>query len=108
MEPDLQSREIVLIESTIQYGRIYFSTADAKFFPADSYGDRKGGGHKGVPITFAGESYIFETYIRISSGQRLSPRKSFAKYLKSVGAIEGGRLRITRIAERAYSLEYLG
>ena len=108
MEQYLQSREIVIIGPTLRYGRIYFSTADVKFFPPDSYGDREGEGHKGIPVTFTGAGCTFETYIRINSGQRLSPQKSFARYLKKVGAITGSHLRITRIAERGYSLEYLG
>lgn len=103
----MEFREIVLIASTINHGRIYFSTTDVLFFPSDSYGDRKRDGNKGVPVTFSGAGFTFETYIRISSGRRLSPQKSFASYLKGVGASEGGRLRITRITERKYGLEYL-
>lgn len=100
-------RDISLIASAIKNGRIYFPASDVKFFPADSFGDRAGAGHKGVPVVFLASGLAFETDIRVSSGQRLSPRQSFASYLKQVGATEGGVLRVTRTADREYRIEYV-
>lgn len=101
----MQTREIALIQSSIDNGRIYFPTTDAKFFPADSFADRTRDGHKGEPVVFIAGALRIETDIRISSGQRLSPRKTFAPYLKSIRAIAGDRLLVNRRGEREYSIE---
>jgi hypothetical protein len=87
----MQQREIELIQSSIDNGRIYFPITDAKFFPADSLSERESDGHKGRDVT-----------IRVSSGQRLSPRKSFARYLKEVAARAGDRLLVVRTSDRQY------
>jgi hypothetical protein len=104
----LQTRDIELIKSSITNGRIYFPSTDIKFFPADSLADRKGDGHKGKPVLFRAGGEEFETDIRISSGQRISPRSSFGRYLKAVAAQPGDRVRVTRTSEREYSVDYLG
>jgi hypothetical protein len=104
----LSHRDIPLIQSSIDNGRIYFAPTDVKFFPADSYGDRAGDGHRGTPVTFRAGGDEYETDIRISSGQRLTPRRSFAAFLKAVRAVEGATLRVTRTADREYQVEYLG
>lgn len=104
----MSHRDIPLIKSSIDNGRIYFAPTDVKFFPSDSFGDRAGEGHQGNAIKFFADGHSFETDIRISSGQRLSPRSSFGSFLKAVGAVEGATLRVTRTADREYQLEYLG
>ena len=77
-------REIELIDSSVKNGRIYFPSSDIKFFPADSYGDRETTGLKGKTISFHVGGKILETDIRISSGKRISPRKSMAfSFVKS-------------------------
>lgn len=102
----MQNRVIDLIESSIKNGRIYFPTTDAKFFPADSFADREGSGHKGNAVVFTGGTHRFTGPIRVFSGQRLSPQRSFSKYLKDVGAKAGDSLLVTRWAEREYLLEH--
>jgi hypothetical protein len=101
-------RDIEIIGSTIRNGRVYFSSSDVNFFPADSFGDRAGDGHKGNPVEFVAGNNIYRTDIRVSSGERLSPRKSFAPFLREVGAVEGALLRVHRVADRTYRVEYLG
>ena len=101
----MQSREITLIQSSIDNGRIYFPTTDVNFFPADSLADRKGDGHKGATVTLVTGNLRIETDIRISSSTRLSPRKTFASYLKSLSATAGMRLIVTRLNEREYLVE---
>lgn len=103
----MQVREIELTHSTITNGRLYFPTTDAKFFPADSFGDRNKDGHKGVPVIFIAGPFSFTDYIRVSSGQRFSPRSDFTKYLRHIEALPGDKLRVTRSAERQYQLEHL-
>ena len=100
-------REIELIGSSIRNGRIYFPSTDVKFFPPDSFADRERAGHKGKPVNFQVGGRSIETDIRIISGQRISPRKSFGFYLRQVGAKEGTRLCVTRIKDREYSVGYL-
>jgi hypothetical protein len=104
----MQTREIELIAASIDNGRIYFPSTDIKFFPADSLADRERDGHRGNPVVFRAGGEEFETDIRISSGQRISPRRDFRRYFKKVGAKPGDRLRVTRAAEREYDVEYLG
>lgn len=101
----MQSRKIRLIQSSIDNGRIYFSITDAKFFPSDSLADRFGDGHKGQPVFFLAGTFRIETDIRILSGQRLSPRKTFAPYLKSLLATAGEQLLVFRVNERDYRIE---
>ena len=103
----MQTQEIELIQSSITNGRIYFPTTAAKFFPADSFGDRKSDGHKGVPVTFTAGEFSFTDHIRVLSGQRFSPRSSFKRYLVSVGAKAGDKLRVTRTSEREYQVSHL-
>lgn len=105
-EEGMQQREIELIESTITNGRIYFPSTDAKFFPADSFSDRASDGHKGKDVEFFANDYRFTGPIRISSGQRLSPQRSFAPFLKSVAARAGDRLVVVRRSEREYEVTY--
>src|SRR5437763_1469374 len=100
-------REIELIGSTIRNGRIYFPSTDVKFFPSDSFADRSRIGHKGNPVVFRAGGRTLETDIRISSGQRLSPRRSFSFFFREVAAREGAGLKVTRLADREYELEYL-
>lgn len=103
----LSHRDITLIQATVDNGRIYFPSTDLKFFPADCYGDRVGDGHKGTPVVFRAAGLEIETDIRISSAHRLSPRSSFAAFLKQVCAVEGAVVRVTRTSEREYQLDYL-
>ncbi len=103
----MQFREITLNQSSIKNGRIYFPINDAKFFPADSLGDRTSDGHKGNLVLFCAGSFEIESDIRISSGQRISPRKTFAPFLKSVSAAVGDRLRIVRKGDRDYLVEHI-
>ena len=43
--------------------------------------------------------------IRLSSGQKISPRKSFARFIKSLKAKAGDKWRVTRIDQRRYKIE---
>ena len=100
-------REIELIDSSVKNGRIYFPSSDIKFFPADSYGDRETTGLKGKTISFHVGGKILETDIRISSGKRISPRKSMAFFFRQIGAKAGATLKITTYSEREYLVEYI-
>lgn len=100
-------RIIELIDSSVRNGRIYFPSSDIKFFPADSYGDRETTGLKGKTISFHVGGRILDTDIRISSGKRISPRKSMAFFFRQIGAKAGGIIKITRYSEREYRVEYI-
>lgn len=103
----MQFREIVLIQSSIDNGRIYFPINDAKFFPADSLADRASDGHKGEPVLFRAGSFEIESDVRIYSGQRISPHKTFAPFLNSVSASAGDKLRVIRDGDREYTVEHI-
>jgi hypothetical protein len=98
--------DVELVGSTLRNGRIYFNTSDQDFFPADSYGDREGNNH-GVAVEFVAGAEVLHSDIRYLSENRIGPRKSFAAYLKSVRAQEGKRLRVTRLSDRKYKVDYL-
>jgi len=100
-------RVIKLIESSIKNGRIYFPSSDLNFFPSDSLGDRKGDGHKGNIVTFQIGDTEIESDIRISSSVRISPRKSFGTYLRQINAKAGDKLKVSRISDRYYKVEYI-
>jgi hypothetical protein len=101
-------RDIEIIGSTIRNGRIYFSSGDSSFFPADSFGDRSRTGGRGVTVEFVAGGDVIDTDIRDVSTVRISPRRSFASFLKSVRAEEGKMLRITKVSNRKFKLDYLG
>jgi hypothetical protein len=98
--------DVQLIGPTLRNGRIYFDTKDKDFFPADSYGDREGEKH-GIAIEFVLGSQVLHSDIRYLSASRIGPRKSLSGYFKSVRAEEGKKLRVTRLADRKYKVEYL-
>lgn len=97
--------ETAITGATLRNGRIYFSASLASFFPADSLGARGGNGPHGVQVTIVAGGEEHETDIRLSSGQRISPRRSFARFLRASKASEGQRLRLIRIGERRFALE---
>lgn len=100
----MQYREIELIAASIRNGRIYFPSSDLKFFPTDSLSDRSRNGHKGKDVTFRAGDYEFTGPIRICSGKRISPQRSFAKYLKAVGAQTGDKLLVYRVKADLYNV----
>lgn len=51
-------------------------------------------------MTFIAGAQVYECDIRRSTSVRLSPRSSFAQFLKEVGALADGQLQVTRTAER--------
>ena len=99
--------DIAIIGSTIRNGRIYFSSSDSSFFPSDCFGDRSRTGGRGVPVQFITGGDTIDTDIRDISTVRISPRKSFASFLKSVCVKEGGRLRVTKVSDRQFKIDYL-
>ena len=100
--------DFIITQSSIDNGRLYFESAHTAFFPADTLGGRGANEHAAgtIGIEVAGETA--ETDIRISSSSRISPRKSFKTWLRSIGAFDGARGRLHKTADRRYKLEYLG
>lgn len=104
----MRNRIVELTGPMIRNGRIYFPVSDIKFFPPDSHSDRSPTGHVGKPVTFRVGGRLLESDIRMSSGVRISPRKSLSFFLRQVKAREGGKLKFTRTDDRVYDVEYLG
>ncbi len=102
----MKQQEIELIQSSIDNGRIYFPISLIKFFPEDSLSARASDGHKGTDVTFIAGSHRFVGPIRVMSGTRLSPTKSFSKYLKEVAAKVGDFLVVTRASDREYHVAH--
>ncbi|MFZ3161664.1 MAG: hypothetical protein WA134_16145 [Rhodoferax sp.] len=103
----MQTKEIELSQSSIDNGRIYFPITDAKFFPPESYSDRERDGHGGTEVVFLAGSHSFVGPIRVYSGHRLSPQRSFAPFFKEVGAGAGDKLVVKRTADREYKVEHV-
>jgi len=97
--------EIVLIQSSIDHGRLYIERRHEKFFPADSFGDRSGGKNKGRTITIETDTDAKETDIRHLSELRIGPRASFGSYLKRSKLKAGDIVFLRRISDRRYKLE---
>jgi len=103
---------VIEIISSVERGAIYFSISTRHFFPEDSIAkDRKGinnGGIKGTDVLFVAtvgsDKYEYKTDIKTSSGLKISPRKSFARYFKAIGAKIGDKFKITRISLREYEI----
>jgi hypothetical protein len=97
-------RDIELNDSSITNGRIYFSASDKAFFPSDSFGTRDGE-EKGDAVTFDIVGEQVSSDIRLVSGQRISPRKSFARFIKALKAKSGDKWRVTHVDKRRYKIE---
>lgn len=82
-------REIELIQSSIDNGRIYFPISEIKFFPTDSLADRERGGHEGSDVTFIAGGREYVGPIRVSSGQRAAGES--APVLRTVPQIRRGK-----------------
>jgi len=100
------SRDIELTDSTINNGRIYFSASDKSFFPSDSFGTRKTG-ERANTVTFEIAGEEVHTDIRLSSGQRISPHRSFGRFLKALKSRSGDIWRVFRVDDRRYRIEPL-
>ena len=100
----MTTRDIILSGAIINNGRLYLPASDKDFFPQDSFGDRPGR-TPGKPVEILAGGKPYATDIRLSSGTRISPRRSFGAYLKSIRAKVGERLRLTRLTERSYRLD---
>lgn len=112
---EVDKRQITLSEATVDYGHISFSKiGDSDFFPRDCFGDHGLKGSKGDSVVFKClakdvDAFIekVETDIRLMNGDRLSPRRSFQRYLRQVGARPGDTLLVTRTQEREYRVEHV-
>lgn len=100
--------DFIITQSSIDNGRIYFSSSDTAFFPSDSLGGRGKDEHASAIITIEAGNVSLETDVRHSSSLRISPRKSFKTWLKDMEANDGDRARLHRISERVYRIEFLG
>lgn len=100
-------RDTILTGASLRNGRIYFSATDAPFFAEAKLGDRSGK-ELGTPVEIRVHGETYTTDIRLVSGARIGPRKSFASWFRAIRAQEGARLRLSRIGERCFQLDYLG
>lgn len=105
---DMQHIDFTITQSSIDNGRLYFDAAHTNFFPSDVMGGRGAQEHAVATVRIEGGGDTHDTDMRVSSSVRISPRKSFTKWLAAVRAVEGGKARLHRISERHYKLEYLG
>jgi len=109
---EVDKRQITLSEAQVDYGHISFSKiGDSDFFPRDCLGDHGRKGSKGDSVVFKclakDVDASIETDIRLMNGDRLSPRRSFQRYLRQVGARPGDTLLVTRTQEREYRVEHV-
>lgn len=111
MKTDATAREFIdfdIVQSSVDNGRIYFSSAHTNFFPTDALGGRGKDNHAPNTIHIDAAGTEVETDIRHSSAVRISPRKSFKLWLRSNNATNGTKGRLYRLGERQYRLQYLG
>jgi hypothetical protein len=79
---------VIINRSSLDNGRIYISTEHEALLGALKLGGR-GEEELGDTVLIEAGGTIFEGDIRRVSGAHLSPRRSFAKYLRSVGRLCG-------------------
>jgi hypothetical protein len=95
---------VVINQSSLDNGRIYISTEHEAFLGALELGGR-GEEDVGDTVVIEAGGSTFEGDIRRISGAHLSPRRSFAKYLRSVGASAGDDFQLIEVGVRRYRLE---
>jgi len=105
---NMQHIDFTITQSTIDNGRLYFDTAHTNFFPSDAMGGRGAQEHALNTVRIEADGAVNDTDLRVSSAIRISPRKSFKKWLASVNAASGSKGRLHRVSERHYRLEFLG
>ena len=98
----------IITQSSIDHGRLYFESVPSGFFPSDAVGGRGADEHAPSKVNIVAGADAIDTDIRQSSAVRLSPRRSFKQWLRSVGAVAGGTAQLVRTAEHSYSLQYKG
>jgi hypothetical protein len=104
----MQHIDFTITQSTIDNGRLYFDTTHTNFFPSDAMGGRGAQEHALNAVRIEADDGVHDTDLRVSSKIRISPRKSFKKWLASVKAASGSKARLHRVSERHYRLEFLG
>lgn len=104
----MQHIDFTITQSSIDNGRLYLEAIHTGFFPPDAVGGR--GKKELAPTTVCIDANgdFHDTDLRVSSSVRISPRKSFKKWLAAVRAVSGDTARLHRVTERQYRLEYLG
>lgn len=100
-------RETTLTGASLRKGRIYFSASDTPFFGVERLGDRPGK-EPGTPVEIQAHGETVTTDKRQARGVHIGPRESFASWFRAIRAKEGETLRLTRLGERRFELEYLG
>lgn len=100
--------DFTITQSSIDHGRLYFEGVPKGFFPPDAVGGRGAAEHAPTLVTIVAGGDSVDTDIRENSAVRLSPRKSFSPWLRSVRAIAGGTAHLVRTGDRTYSLQYKG
>lgn len=100
--------DFTITQSSIDNGRLYFEGVPKGFFPEDAVGGRGADEHAPMTVCILAGGEFVDTDIRVSSAVRLSPRKSFRQWLRSVRAVAGGTTQLVRTADRTYGLQYKG
>ncbi len=104
----MQHIDFTITQSSLDHGRLYFEGTPKGFFPTDVLGGRGSADLAQVAVCIVAGDDAVQTDIRVSSTVRLSPRKSFRLWLRSVQAVAGGSARLHKTAEREYRLQYIG
>jgi len=105
---EASSLEIELTEAGIRNGYFDMEMRWAEqLFPKDAFGDREGTKH-GIAVELRYDGQVDTTDIRRKSAHKASPRKRFHGFFKRHQAAGGDRVRIQKIGERTYALEFKG
>ncbi len=99
--------EAVLSEAGIRNGYIDFDmNLASRFFPGDAFGSRASD-ERGITGDFMIEDRTVPTDIRIKSRSTASPRMRFSAWFRRLRAQPGDRVRLERLDERCYRLEFV-
>jgi hypothetical protein len=95
---------VIVNQSSIDNGRIYIDQEYKSFFGNIQFGSREAT-NKGTNVVIEANGTKYEGDIRISSGAKISPRKSFKTYLSAIEAKADDSFQLSKISDGHYRLD---
>lgn len=95
---------VIVNQSSIDNGRIYIDQKYKSFFGNIKFGS-KDSTTKGTNVVIEANGTKYEDDIRIFSGVKISPRKSFKSYLSAINAKANDPFQLSKISDGHYRLD---
>lgn len=95
---------VIVNQSSIDNGRIYIDQKYKSFFGNIQFGS-KNSTTKGTDVVIEANGTKYEGDIRIFSGVKISPRKSFKAYFATIKAEADAPFQLSKISDGHYRLD---